>query len=470
MIKDLSENFSIKENLNKELLSNKNSKQFFFFLNPHSFFISRLDEKFFLALKKANNIFIDGIGIYFFFVLKNLFKKKIKKKILRVTGFDFFKYYIKNSYNKKIFFLGSTKKVLKNIEKNLNLENATCKIKTLSPIYKNEFSTKEIDEYCKKINKFNPDILFLGLGAPKQEKIAIEISKKTNVEKIASIGAVFDYYANNPTFIFYLMRFLWLEWLYRLFNTPRVWKRTVITFPGFLIMVLLEKIFNIKNYFYTLNISLDINKVLKKKTFIIAAFNLAYYSFLFSKKIKPNNDTYLWPDGIFIKLFTNKVDKIPGRRLILELDVPKNIKKIHVIGNTSQNIDAFLYKKFKDKKIKFSGLPFGSANIIIKKLPKVYSSELVLVTLPTPKQEIVARVLYEKNKDVKILCIGGGLGIAADDEKPCPRFIEKIYLESIWRLRYQTRRRLHRLIESIIISFISLPCLFFKRVKINSEK
>ena len=60
---------------------------------------------------------------------------------------------------------------------------------------------------------------------------------KTKVKNIAPIGAVFDYYANNPTFIFFLMRFFWLEWLYRLFVTPRVWKRIVASFPVFLFMI-----------------------------------------------------------------------------------------------------------------------------------------------------------------------------------------------------------------------------------------
>ena len=109
MINGLKENFEVKGNLGKHILLEKNKKEFFFFLNPHSFYITRFDEKFFLALKKANNIFIDGIGIYFFILINSFFKKKNVKnrKILRVTGFDFFKYYIKNSYNKKFFFLGS---------------------------------------------------------------------------------------------------------------------------------------------------------------------------------------------------------------------------------------------------------------------------------------------------------------------------------------------------------------------------
>lgn len=458
--------FNIQTELSKKIISNNKKKNFFFFLNPHSFYVSRMDKSFFNAISKSNHVFIDGIGIYFFVVLKNIFSSK---NIKRITGFDFFQFFLNNSYNKKIFFLGSSKKNLNKIKQNILLENPTCKVFTYSPSFKEEFTNKDLIKFAKKINRADPDILFLGLGAPKQEKIAIRISEKTKVKNIAPIGAVFDYYANNPTFIFFLMRFFWLEWLYRLFVTPRVWKRIVASFPVFLFMIFFEYILNIKNYFYTLKISKNINNVVKKKNFIISAFNLAYYSFLFFEKIKPTKNTFLWPDGVFSKFFNIRIEKLPGRRLISELIIPSNIKVIHLIGNTTKNIENFLHSKFKKQKIKFSPLPFGNIDQIIKSLPKVNKNELVLVTMPTPKQEIIAAEIDKRNKNAKIICIGGGLGIAAHDEEPCPKFIEKIYLESIWRLRYQTLRRLNRLIQSITITFVSLPCLFFKRIKLIDE-
>lgn len=458
--------FDIQCLLSKKTVTNKKEKNFFFFLNPHSFFLSRMDKQFYKALNKSNNIFIDGIGIYFFVFIKNIFSSR---NVKRITGFDFFKFFLKNSYKKKIFFLGSSKKNLQRIKQNILLENPTCEVFTFSPSFKSDFSDLDIDKFAQKIDKVNPDILFLGLGAPKQEKIAIRISKKTKVKNIAPIGAVFDYYANKPSFIFFLMKFLWLEWLYRLLVTPRVWKRIVASFPIFLLMITFEYILNLKNKFYTLRISKNINKVVTKKNYIISAFNLAYYSFLFFEKIKPTKNTFLWPDGIFAKFFNINIEKLPGRRLISELTIPNNIKIIHIIGNTTINIEKFLKLKFSKKKIKFTPLPFGNIDKIIRKLPKVNENELVLVTMPTPKQEIIASAIDSINKNSKIICIGGGLGIAAYDEEPCPKFIEKIYLESIWRLRYQTRRRLNRLIQSISITFISFPCLFFRRIKLIDE-
>ena len=75
---------------------------------------------------------------------------------------------------------------------------------------------------------------------------------------------------------------------------------------------------------------------------------------------------------------------------------------------------------------------------------KINYHDLIFLTLPTPKQEQVANYLMEKNKFFKIICIGGSIGIVSGDEKEVPKFL--YYFEFLWRLRYETRRRIMRLI------------------------
>jgi len=206
--------------------------------------------------------------------------------------------------------------------------------------------------------------------------------------------------------------------------------------------------------------------VLSKKKFILSAFNLACYSYIFQKKIKINKNFYFWQDGIFAQFLYQKYKKLPGRKLISNLIIPKNIKSILVIGNLSLRGKLFLEKKYNILVIN-KPLPFGNVNKILKKVPKVHPSQLILITLPTPKQEIIANFILRKYKNSKIICIGGGLAIAAKDEKACPKFLEKIYLEFLWRLQYQTIRRSVRLINTLYTLVKANLSLFNKRIIFN---
>ena len=59
---------------------------------------------------------------------------------------------------------------------------------------------------------------------------------------------------------------------------------------------------------------------------------------------------------------------------------------------------------------------------------------------------IFAQYLTKKNQNFKIICIGGSIAIASGEEKPVPTFIN--YFEFLWRLRYETLRRIARLFDT----------------------
>jgi hypothetical protein len=213
----------------------------------------------------------------------------------------------------------------------------------------------------------------------------------------------------------------------------------------------------------------NINKLIStKKNFILSAFNLSAYAYIFQNKINISEDIYFWQDGLFSKFFFKEYSKLPGRRLITNLKISKNIKSIFVIGSMTSAARFFLERKYKVP-IKHIELPFGSIKKILKHAPETRSSELILITLPSPKQEIFANYMLKKNKNSKIICIGGGIAIAAKDEKPCPKFLEEFYLEFLWRLQYQTKRRLIRLFHSLYLSLKSFFFLFHKRIFINEK-
>lgn len=440
------------------------------FMNPHSYVSIFKDKYFFNAIKNCTDIYIDGSGIYNSIKLKFFFLKKNFKYNL-ITGYDYFNYVIKNLYNKNILLIGSTNKNLQLIKKRILIENSSCKVYLLkAPFIKKDFTKKHVKNIFQDFKIKEIDYCFVSAGAPKQEKLAELISnempkKGIDIKVIASVGAVFDYYSKNLSFIFYLSRKIYLEWLYRLLNNIKLWPRTVISAPLYFILYLISAK---PNYKY-LKAPKDINKLIStKKKFILSAFNLSCYAYIFQNKININEDIYFWQDGLFSKFFFKKFKKLPGRKLIANLKIPKNIKSIFVIGNLKSTTRFFLERKYKVP-IKHMKLPFGNIKKILKHAPKIHSSELILITLPTPKQEIFANYMLQKNKNSKIICIGGGLAIASKDEKPCPKFLEKFYLEFLWRLQYQTKRRLIRLVYSLCLTLKSFFFLFNKRIIINEK-
>lgn len=214
----------------------------------------------------------------------------------------------------------------------------------------------------------------------------------------------------------------------------------------------------------------DIQKINLNENFVLSALNLAWLAHYASGDIKLFKEMVLWPDGFFKKtiLKSNDILKLPGYQLITEIKIDKNIiKKIIVIGNLSNISKLFLENKFQIP-IEQIELPFGNYKNLINFLPNLDKDALYLLTLPTPKQELIAEYLRQNNKYFKIICIGGGLAIASGVEKKVPEFLKNfIFGEALWRLRYETKRRLFRLLKTFHYYFIGT--FFNKFKKLNVE-
>ena len=79
-----------------------------------------------------------------------------------------------------------------------------------------EFSEKEIEIIVEQIKKCEPNIIFVGLTAPKQEILSYRLSKVIKNKTFINIGAVFDYYSRNKPMPNKFLRKFGLEWLFRL--------------------------------------------------------------------------------------------------------------------------------------------------------------------------------------------------------------------------------------------------------------
>ena len=185
------------------------------------------------------------------------------------------------------------------------------------------------------------------------------------------------------------------------------------------------------------------------ENFIISAFNLAFCGAFEKNDIKLNRNFYVWPDGYYFNKISNlNVQKLPGRKLLANLNIPEFINEIVVLGNLSTNGKEYLEEKFKRKVIHIS-LPYGDLDDFKKFVPELGYNQLCILTIPTPKQEKLAEYIRSSQKNFKILCLGAAINMASGDEKPLPEFLEKIFIaETIWRLQFETFRRLNRLISS----------------------
>ena len=340
------------------------------FLNPHSYTFLFSDLNYFKAIDKCTSIFIDGIGLYYLLKIKYFIKKK-KFNYKKITGYDYFNHVIQNNYEKNILLIGSTSEKLRIIKKRILIDNPSLKVYTReAPFVEKEFSKFDLDFIFKNVDKnIVYDYCFVSTGAPKQEKLVNLIdtylikTKKFYIRNISSIGAVFDYYSseNSQNFLFFFKN-LNLEWLYRILVTPKIISRTIFSFPKYIYHVLFSKT---PNYFKIIIMKNPKKILYNKDSFILSAFNLASYSFMFSNNINLNKNYIFWNDGVFSKLFLN-LTKVPGRKLIDDLKISKDIENIHVIGDLHEKCNEYLVKKF-NKNIIHSQLPYGTVKKIIRK-------------------------------------------------------------------------------------------------------
>jgi N-acetylglucosaminyldiphosphoundecaprenol N-acetyl-beta-D-mannosaminyltransferase len=207
-------------------------------INPHSYVIAKKDMEFQKALYDSDLLRPDGSGKVL--AAKHIHKKKIKK----IAGADLHMHLLEE-LNKKggsCFYMGARHKTLEKIEERLKREFPNIRVGFYSPPYREKFTAGENAEILDVVNTFAPDVLFVGLTAPKQEKWLNENKNALEFKVACCIGAVFDFYAgtvqrSSPFWIKYHM-----EWLPRLAREPRrLWRRNFISTPIFLKDMMLFK-------------------------------------------------------------------------------------------------------------------------------------------------------------------------------------------------------------------------------------
>lgn len=208
-------------------------------INAHSYNLAQKDRLFAQALTNSDYLIPDGASIVKAIQWLN------KIKLERIAGWDLFTYEMERLNRKGgvCFFLGSSVKVLELILQKAKQDYTKIKMIGYSPRYKSDFTNEENKAMIDEIHAANPDLILIGMTAPKQEKWVYLHQNLLRVNcHICAIGAVFDFYAGTIRRAPIGWQKNSLEWLYRLIMEPRrMWKRYIFGNSLFIYYIFKEK-------------------------------------------------------------------------------------------------------------------------------------------------------------------------------------------------------------------------------------
>lgn len=184
------------------------------------------DKYFKKIYENAELLLTDGTPLIW---ISRWYKKPIKEKI---CGSDLVPDLCKLAAQKgySIFLLGAAEGVAAKAAENLKKNNPRLKVAGVySPPYGFEKDKNEIDKINKMLFTSNADMLFVGMGVPKQDIFIYENMNKYQIPMSFSIGATIDFEAGIQKRAPRWINRIGMEWLYRLVRDPkRMFKRYII--------------------------------------------------------------------------------------------------------------------------------------------------------------------------------------------------------------------------------------------------
>ena len=220
---------SIKDVLNKIdfwINSEKQKTHWIVATGMHGIVEAHRNRNFKKILSFADLFVPDGISLI---MVANLKGYKIKK---RISGPDLMTELLKNK-NYSHFLYGDTNETLSALKEKFS-DNKI--VGMYSPTLEEVLNS---EKNIENINNANPDILWVGLGLPKQEKWIFQNKDKLNVPAIIGVGAAFKFLSGKVKRAPKWVGDLGFEWLWRLFCEPKkTWKRVFVYMPIFFYLVL----------------------------------------------------------------------------------------------------------------------------------------------------------------------------------------------------------------------------------------
>ena len=216
-----------------ESWTNERAARYLVCANPHSLVTARTDPEFVQAILKADLVTPDGFGII---VASRCLGGKLRN---RITGTDIFLgvcQRLDKGRNRSCFLLGTSMENLQAMVRQMSVDFPNLRVAGIySPPFKDEFDEADSTAMIEAVNAASPDVLWVAMTAPKQEKWVYNNRHHLHAGFIGPIGAVFDYYSGRVKRAHPWLQRVGLEWLPRFLQEPRrLWRRNMISTPFFL--------------------------------------------------------------------------------------------------------------------------------------------------------------------------------------------------------------------------------------------
>lgn len=189
------------------------------------------DKEYRSILNGFSGVFPDGIGVKIAARHQGVALKE------NVNGTDMFPLLCDqlNAQKKRVFLLGASKEVIEKTAQRLAKEYPLI---TIAGYMDGFHYNKQPEELCQHINKTNTDLLFVAMGAPRQEQWINNNLDRLNVKAAIGVGGLFDFYSEQVSRAPEWLRELSMEWVWRLAAQPLdKGKRYLIGNPLFLMHV-----------------------------------------------------------------------------------------------------------------------------------------------------------------------------------------------------------------------------------------
>jgi len=190
-------------------------------ISPISYGNATKDDIYRRAMQQADWLCLDGV--YFGMASLILDGKTMKPN----QGPDIFYQFMERLQASKgrVFFLGASPKTLVKMTERTARDYPAVTVGSYSPPFKPDFSDEDNAAMIAAVNAFRPDVVFLGMTAPKQEKWGYVHRDQLDACLVASVGGVFDWYAGNRKEIHPFWWKIYMAWLIRTIDRPELLKR-----------------------------------------------------------------------------------------------------------------------------------------------------------------------------------------------------------------------------------------------------
>ncbi len=203
-------------------------------INPEMIALGNKNDDFGRVLNEADLVIPDGVGVKLALKIKGVNQENIpgiefSKKLIGICELEGF----------TIGLLGAKEEVVQKAAQNLRNEHKNLNITYIRNGY---FDEAQEEIICQEVKAVSPKVLFVALGAPKQEFLIAKLKQQMPNTVFIGVGGSFDVWSGNVKRAPEIYQKMGLEWLYRTIKEPSRFKRIFPALPMFLIQVIIETV------------------------------------------------------------------------------------------------------------------------------------------------------------------------------------------------------------------------------------